>query len=115
MFTLNSIERVDIEQAFLQIFYLDKAVVELKYIIGSEKDENMKKVLGIAQARLEREMNDGWLHLCKVVKRYTEPPYSDTHYTATAVLRDIEEGNKSLNPPSLVEKDDELRRTTRIE
>lgn len=77
MFTLNSIERVDIEEAFMRIFWLDKAVVELKYVIGAEEDANMKKVLGIAQARLEREMNDGWINLCRVTKRYTEPPYLD--------------------------------------
>jgi len=74
-FTLNSIERVEIEEAFSKMLWLDKAIIELKYIISQEPDVNMKKMLEIAQARLHREMNDGWLHLCRVVKKYTEPPY----------------------------------------
>lgn len=107
-FTLNSIERVEIEEAFSKMLWLDRAIVELKYVISAEQDINMKKILEMAQARLHHEMNDGWLNLCRVVKKYTEPPYSDTHYTATAVLRDIEEGNKSLQPRDLPEDTSEL-------
>lgn len=75
-FTLNSIERVEIEEAFAKMLWLDRAIVELKYVISEEPDGNMKKVLELAQARLHKEMNDGWLNLCRVVKKYTEPPYS---------------------------------------
>lgn len=77
MFTLNSIERVEIEEAFSKMLWLDRAIVELKYVISAEQDVNMKKMLELAQARLHKEMNDGWLNLCRVVKKYTEPPYLD--------------------------------------
>ena len=85
-FTLNSIERVEIEESFMKIFWLDRAVVELKYIISEEKDDNMKRLMELAQAKLHKEMNDGWLNLCRVVKKYTEPPYSEKIESAIATL-----------------------------
>lgn len=84
-FTLNSIERVEIEEAFAKMLWLDRAIVELKYVISEEPDGNMKKVLELAQARLHKEMNDGWLNLCRVVKKYTEPPYVEPHATDSEV------------------------------
>lgn len=99
MFTLNSIERVEIEEAFMKIFWLDKAVVELKYVISEEKDINMAKILEMAQARLHREQNDGWLNLCRVVKKYTEPPYQEQGIPVTIGRGDgiVEHG--TYNPP----------------
>ena len=102
-FTLNSIERVEIEESFAKMLWLDRAVVELKYVISEEKDINMKKMLELAQARLHKEMNDGWLNLCRVVKKYTVPPYSEKIESATATLALI--GDHSARVSDLPLKD----------